>query len=207
MKNASSQRERQVFISYNIADKVTATEIALFLTTESLNVWFDEWKISAGDSIVQQIESGLKDCSHFIILWSCNSSKSKWVRKELQSVLASAISNGYPKIIPIKLDNEPLPTLLADIRYISYHGGVEKDRNEIISAILGHAPSINLIKAVVKKYHELISNSDASNPFGLVACPKCGSDRLKGFSQVDPERDKLYNLIECKECGWNDWTQ
>ena len=80
-----------VFISYNKADKKQASGIAMFLAAENINVWFDQWEISAGDSITEEISSGLKNCSHFFILWSENSSKSNWVRRELHSSLSSAI--------------------------------------------------------------------------------------------------------------------
>src|SRR5437867_13240136 len=111
------------FLSHNSSDKEVAREIAMFLAAENITVWFDEWQISAGDSIVAKIEEGLKDCSHFVILWSQNASTSSWVRRELRSVLARAIETGVPKVIPVRLDATPLPELLADLRYIRFHGG------------------------------------------------------------------------------------
>lgn len=64
------QKTTSVFISHNKADKSIAREIGLFLTSENINVWFDEWNISAGESITEQVNLGLHDCTHFIILWS-----------------------------------------------------------------------------------------------------------------------------------------
>jgi hypothetical protein len=196
-----------VFLSHNKADRDTAREIALFLVAENVNVWFDEWEIAAGDSIVEQINEGLKDASHFIILWSAHSSSSHWVRRELQSTLAQGIAHGRPRVLPIVLDDTPLPRLIADLKYIPYHGGTEEDRRELIRGITGHAPSQNLIKAIVKKYHEVIHDPDARDPFGLVACPQCGSNRLRGSSFTDYARDDLYYILQCEECGWSDWTQ
>jgi hypothetical protein len=194
-----------VFLSYNTKDKNVAGEIALFLAAENINVWFDEWNISAGDSIVEQINKGLRGCTHFLIVWSKNASTSNWVRRELHSILAQAIKDGIPQIIPVVLDDTPLPKLMNDIRYIEYKDGSEKDRNNIINAITGHGASENFIKAIVKKYNELIS--DRNNPLGLKACPRCGSTRLKGGFFTDYERDKVYYYFECKECGWSDWTE
>lgn len=84
-----------------------AREIAMFLAAENINIWFDEWKVSAGDSIVREIQQGLSDCSIFIVIWSKNASKSNWVRKELESILAKGISNDDLKVIPIRLDDTP----------------------------------------------------------------------------------------------------
>lgn len=207
MKNNITMKPTLVFISHNKADKDVAREIALFLTAENINVWFDEWEISAGDSIIQEINTGLRGCTHFIILWSKNALTSNWVRRELQSTLAKAIQTGSPRVLPILLDNTPLPELLSDIRYIEYHGGIEEDRRGIVGAISGYRPSHDFIRAIVKKYHEVIYDPDAKDPFGLVACPKCGSKRLKGSSHTDYEHDEVYYILACEECGWSDWTQ
>jgi len=93
-----------VFISYNKKDKEVANEIAVFLAADGVNVWYDEWEISAGDSIVKEINSGLLGCTHFLIIWSNNSAKSHWVKRELESTLAQAIQSGIPRVIPIVLD-------------------------------------------------------------------------------------------------------
>ncbi len=210
MRDFNRNKSILVFISYNKADKPIAREIALFLAAENINVWYDEWVISAGDSIVEQINKGLYGCTHFVIIWSKKASKSNWVRKELHSILAEAIKSGFPRILPIILDETPLPKLISDIRYIKYHGGLEKDREEIVAAITGDKPSHNFIKAVVKKYHEILydPNADPEHPFaGLTYCPRCGSNKLEGSSATDYEHDETYYSITCKECGWSDWTQ
>lgn len=206
MKDFQKVKSTLVFIIHNKADKDVAREIALFLVAENINVWFDEWEISAGDSIIEQISTGLHGCTHFIILWSKNALKSNWVRKELQSILSKAIQSGSPRILPIILDETPLPELISDICYVKYRGGLEEDRREIVTAITRYRPSHDFIKAIVKKYHEVIYDPDAKDPFGLVACPKCGSDRLKGSMHTDHEHDEIYFILACEECGWSDWT-
>ena len=35
-----------VFISHNKLDKDVARELSLFIISENINVWFDEWEIS-----------------------------------------------------------------------------------------------------------------------------------------------------------------
>lgn len=194
-----------IFISHNKKDKDIAREIALFLVAENINVWFDEWEISAGDSIIEEIEAGLTRASHFIIIWSKNASSSNWVRKELAVTLKKAIETKTPKIIPITLDDTPLPDLINDLKYVRYQNGSEKDRDEIIKSVTGHAPSVNLIKAIVKKYHEVIHDPD--DPLGIAVCPKCGSPDLKKMMYTDYERDENYYIAECTKCNYTDWTQ
>lgn len=196
----------KAFISHNKSDKNIASEIALYLAAENVSVWFDDWEISAGDSIVEEIENGLIGCTHFIILWSKNSATSKWVRRELRSTLTTAIETGNPKVIPICVDDTALPPLLTDIRSLIYEGGTEKDRDEIISAITGGAPSQNFIKAIVKKYNELIYDPKSKDPFGINACPKCGNQPL-ARDQITDEKDNAYFVLACKKCTWSNWSQ
>lgn len=68
----------KVFLSHNKKDKQAAREIAMFLAAEEVSVWFDEWEISAGDSIVGKIDEALSDTTHMLILWSKNASTSNW---------------------------------------------------------------------------------------------------------------------------------
>ncbi len=197
-----------VFVSYNSKDKAAAQQVALFLAAENLNVWFDKWEIQAGDSIIQQVQRGLRSCTHFWILWSTHAARSKWVRRELSAILARAVESGSPKVIPLRLDDTPLPTLLADLKYVKYHGGTERDRYEIARAVTGNHPSTEFIKAIVRKYHELIRAEKAwdRNPFGLNACPECGDRRLALSVWIDPEGEQ-WTRITCSDCGWSDMTQ
>jgi len=195
-----------IFISHNNRDKDIAREIGVFLVAEGVDVWFDEWEIAAGDSITEAINSGLSGATHFAIVWSANASKANWVRRELAAALNRSVTTGAPRIIPIVLDDTPLPELLRDIRYLRYDGGTEKDRSEIVNAVQGRPPSENLIRTIVRKYHEVIK--DEGDPvFGLKACPRCGSTQLTGSSATDYARDEVYYILTCKECDWSDWTQ
>jgi predicted RNA-binding Zn-ribbon protein involved in translation (DUF1610 family) len=200
-------RNYKVFVSYNKKDKEIAADIAVSLEIEDITVWFDEWVTLAGDSIIDKIESGLKGCTHFIIIWSVNSAKSNWVRKELQSALCEAIRIGVPRIIPVILDKTPIPKLLVDLKYIRYKDDQEKDRGEIVKSILEEKPTQNLTKAVIKKYNELVYDIISNSPLPFRVCPLCGSNRLQRSSATDNEHDETYYSVKCKDCGWSDWTQ
>lgn len=196
-----------VFISYNAKDRSSASEIATFLAADNIGVWFDEWKVALGDSLIDEIQAGL-ECSHFIFLISKNISYSKFQKRESQSTLARFIQKGKPKIIPIILDDSEPPALLADLKYLKYEGGTEKDREWILKSVTGELPSQNFIKAIVKKYHEVIKDtSDPRYPLPFKACPECGSIDLERSSYTDYSRDDVYFIISCSECDWQTWSQ
>jgi hypothetical protein len=203
----------QVFISHNKADTATAQEIALFLVTEGVNVWFDEWEISAGESIVGRVNEALETCTALVVLWSQNASRSQWVQRELNSAIARALETASPRVIPVRLDSTPLPALLRDLRYIRFSSGSEEDRRTVIRELLGRSPSDNLIRAVVKKYHELVRSPDRKETLGLRACPKCGSEHLVPDQDVEVDYDyddghvsaspTFIPAVRCLECDWS----
>jgi len=199
--------EPLVFICYSSGDREIASEIATFLAAENINVWFDEWKVSLGDSLTNAVQAGLM-CTHFIVLISKNSEVAKFQKREFQSTLARYIEEGRPKIIPIILDNSEPPKLIADIKYWKYQGGTEKDRKQLVASITGNLPAQNFIRAIVKKYREVvIDTTHKGDPLPYRACPKCGNIKLKRSSIVDYAGDEEYFIIECTECGWSEWSQ
>lgn len=199
---------KTVFVSHNSANKTEAREIGLFLAAEDINVWFDEWKIPYGSSIPKHVNNGLSSCTHFLLIWSKAASKSRWVERELNSVLHKALSDKKPNIIivPVCLDETPLPMIVADKLSITYSKGDEADRYAIIKAITGNAPSKNFIEAIVKKYNEVIYNKN-DDVLGLSACPQCGKDTLDKNSFLDEYQDEMFYIATCKNCNWSDWTQ
>lgn len=200
-------RSPLVFISHNKADKPAARELAIYLTADNVGVWFDEWDIKPGDSIVSEVDAGLRSCSHVLLLWSEHASRSKWVEREASSGIGKALQTGRPRILPVILDDTPVPSLLTDVMYIKYQGGTEDDRRNIINAVTGHAPSDNLIRAIVKKYNEVIIDPDGEGPFNYKACPRCGCSHLQGSSMIDEEHDREYFMLGCTECDWSEHTE
>jgi TIR domain len=194
-------RKTVVFISYNKADKMAANEIGVYLNIEGIKVKFDEWEITAGDSITQWMSKALQDCTHFIVLWSKNSAKSKWVKRELNSVLAKAIQKEDSlKVLPILLDNERLPSLLLDLQHIRYKNEPAEDRKNIIKAVTGQLPQEAYIKAIEKMRKNFLDNT----PYGYI-CPTCGNINLRSETRSDPAAPGgLYEVVFCGICDWED---
>ena len=183
-------KRKGVFLSHNSKDKRIAAEIGLFLAAEGESVWFDAWKIPVGKSITASVSEGLATSSHLLLLWSRNATRSRWVRREVFTALSEEIESGEIAIVPVCLDQTPLPPLLKDLKYLRYEGGTEADRRQIVSAILGRNPSEAFTRAVVKKYMELTRGG----PRGLKACPECGSSALRWSATGFPS---------CTECDFS----
>lgn len=119
---------KTAFISYATADKGIVQDLASRLE-RTMNIWIDEKNISVGDSITEKIDEGLKNTDVVILCLSENSLNSSWVRKEYSYAMHSG-----KKVLPIRLDDYPIPPTLADIKYIRYTGNENACVKEIFES-------------------------------------------------------------------------
>jgi hypothetical protein len=128
--------ERKVFISYNHADKQLAQKIAGDLQEEGLSVWWDEWEIKVGDSIIQKISNGITTSAHLIVLLSPHSTCSAWVQREINSVLMKQLSEEKGiTILPVLLADCEIPILLRDIRWADFRKSYKSGLAELLKAL------------------------------------------------------------------------
>ncbi len=143
-----------IFLSHNYKDKPVVRQVAQ--TLESVygqeNVFYDEWSIQPGDSIIENMNQGLERCRYFFFFVSKNSLASNMVRLEWQAALMK-INSGI-KFIPIRLDKSTMPAILAQTLYIDlFTYGLETSVRQIIDVINGQ----NTYKWV-NKFSNLIAN-------------------------------------------------
>ena len=105
-----------VFISHNKGDKATARLLAAALVETRVNVWFDEWTLRPGDSIVGGIDNGLAQCDVFVLIWSESARQSNWVGTELRAVINRRVRDRTLRIVPVLTDSTPLPVLVAEYK-------------------------------------------------------------------------------------------
>jgi hypothetical protein len=195
----------QVFISYNKKDKTTARLLAMALVQQGSGVWFDEWHIAPGESITGGIENGLHSSNVFVLVWSAQAATSKWVGTEVRVYLRRRVDDDSLRIVPILLDDTALPVLVADYRGFSINDGISLP--DIAAKITGEPPDIEIATMLQRRLNQLCEKHAAEDIFPYMVCPMCASRNLKRTTATDYERDKSYYVIECKDCGWGDWTQ
>jgi hypothetical protein len=119
-----------IFISHRGIDSVLAERLANNLRNAGHDVWLDVWKIEVGTSIVDRINSGLRDASHLILCYSSEGVEAPWISREWQSTLARLLNGHAVKILPVLLTGHQAPAMLADIAYIdlreNWDGGIRR---------------------------------------------------------------------------------
>ncbi len=127
----------KIFISHNYNDKQIIEPIAIKLGTiyGRENVFYDSWSIQPGDGIIDRMNSGLFECDFFFFFVSKNSLQSEMVKLEWQNALLKATRN-MVKLIPVKLDDCLMPSILLQNLYIDIYGkGLEFGFRQIIDVI------------------------------------------------------------------------
>lgn len=114
-----------IFISHSSDDNAITAEIADALTAAGLPVWVDFDGVAPGDSWYDEIETRIRDCPVFLLVWSHAARRSRWVRKEM----LSAIEQNKPLRV-VRVDDEPLGLAIVDVQHIDLtadqDGGIRK---------------------------------------------------------------------------------
>ena len=192
----------KVFVSYNSADAEYCRKLAAAIAVTGAEVWFDQWTVRPGDSICSAVENGLANFDIFALVWSKSAASSRWVKSEMETALHRWLDGDSCLLVPICLDETPIPSLLKRVKYID-----GKDHNQIRVAkeLLGIESDIAYRLAVQEFIEE--AGLDFHEFFGvgvLVCCPRCGAalDKIQGWDQIDWKSDKHYVGAECTGCGW-----
>jgi len=74
------------------------------LTRRLIKVWYDEFSLKIGDSLVNKIDEGLKSCKYGIVIISKNFlNRKKWTNREWRSLVTREIDEEKNIILPIWL--------------------------------------------------------------------------------------------------------
>jgi hypothetical protein len=110
----------RVFISYTHTDREFAARLAVDLTRAAVNVWYDQWEVAPGDSIVEKINNALRWNDYLVIVLSPEAIQSRWVAREINSSLLQSLEGRSVTLIPVLKEQCVLPVLIADLHYADF---------------------------------------------------------------------------------------
>lgn len=105
-----------IFISYSLQDAQRSEQVARSLEEIGLKPWLARREVRPGESFVERIDDALTDASYVVLLVSRASMASSWVKKEWMSALARK----EVTLVPVRLDETPLPALLSDVLAVDF---------------------------------------------------------------------------------------
>lgn len=121
----------RVFISYSHVDAHIASLIADALRRSGVEVWIYDTQIALGDEIVNKVEHALDTADFILVLLSRASICSAWVRREVASRLMTDLAEGRDTIIPVLIDDVPVPSLLKSVRWADFRSSIQEGLNQL----------------------------------------------------------------------------
>ena len=125
------------FISHASEDKETvARPLTNSLVASGFKVWFDEYQLSAGDSLRDKIDAGLADSKYGILVLSPSFFAKGWPKAELDGLFSLQLA-GRSKIIPVlhSLSHDQLLTyspMLAGRMYLTTADGIVQVADKLV---------------------------------------------------------------------------
>lgn len=186
--NSHSGRNKQVFLSYAMDDKPVARRLAEGLRAAGLRVWFDEWELAVGDSIVPRIEQAVATSDLLLVLLSPRSVESKWVQKELSSFLARELKDRAITLIPALIEECEIPPVLADRQFLDLRKDFDKGLEQLISQLRA-VPDIDFSRLDGRSFEKLVGDLLLELGFSIKKTPltrDSGFDFIASFPSRDP---------------------
>jgi TIR domain len=124
-----------VFISHRKKDDAPAEKLAAAIRAAGHQVWFDEWEIGIGDSVVEKMNEGLEGSAYLILGYSDVGVGTPWISREWYSALARQMNGVGVKILPAVLTGGGSSAILADIKYANLTKDWDDGVRQLLKAI------------------------------------------------------------------------
>jgi len=204
-----------VFLCHTASDKPFVARLAADLKRASVEVWYDNWEIRPGDSIIEKVSDGLSNNDYLAIVLSPASVESRWVKREINASLMRNLSAQSIKLLPLLFIPCEIPSLIADLRYVDFTESYEQgfidlqialgllnpipaysSRPASIVSVVDRAPSdsalTTLFPATFSDYPQcLLTESLADLAIIVGSTPREKSDESKLFGESTLELDVL----------------
>ena len=119
-----------VFLSYSSKDWGIIQPLAERLRADGIRVWLDSWEIKPGDSIPAKIDQGLEQSRLLLFCMSKNVFSTDWPRFESNTFRFRDPLNNDRRFIPLRLDDAPIKSSLAQFFYVDWRKGRRNNEEE-----------------------------------------------------------------------------
>jgi len=127
---------KKVFLSHSTKDRHFVERLAQDLDSRGISVWFSEWEIKVGDSLNDRINTAISESGYLAVILSENSVNSAWVKKELNAALEEELSRRSVFVLPILIDECPIPVLLKDKLYADFRSNYSDGLRTLLRRLL-----------------------------------------------------------------------
>jgi len=130
-----------VFICHASEDKEAFVRpLAKELVKRHIEVWYDEFSLTVGDSLREAVDKGLSQSRFGIVVLSPHFFRKRWPKRELNGLVAREMSEGDPVILPVWHEVTHSDVLrysppLADVKAVETRKGVRYVCGELLKRL------------------------------------------------------------------------
>ncbi len=188
-----------VFICHASEDKKdVALPLATRLAKTGIEVWYDEFTLSLGDSLRRKIDQGLAQSRYGVVILSPNFFAKKWPQYELDGLVAKEM-NADKVILPVwhnvdrkEVEKYSLP--LADRLAISTEKGLGVIIAEIIRAIQPTSPE-SKYEELCKLITEIDEEAERNKPTPRLEDAQIASDLVRLMVRCKQVGREIYSSV------------
>lgn len=93
----------KIFISHASEDKASfVRDLAEALRNRNIDVWYDEYVLTIGDSLREKIDEGLATCDYGVLVLSEAFFLKQWPKEEVNGLFARSIHSKRKLLLPIR---------------------------------------------------------------------------------------------------------
>lgn len=107
-----------IFCCHSSSDKDIVAPIADTLTGKNHTVFYDEWSLMPGDSLVEKIPEAISQSGVFVLFLSKAALNSNWCKRELSIAVSQMIKSSTMRIIAFRIEAIDPPLIIDDLVYI-----------------------------------------------------------------------------------------
>jgi len=125
----------RIFISYSRYDKGIVDVIIKWLRQSGYEVFDQDFDLKMGDNISSRIEKDASNADAWVAVVSSSSLKSKRVLQEFSLLAMTELSNEERKIVPIVIDDSPIPSYLSSYLRVDLSKDLMSGMHELLQAL------------------------------------------------------------------------
>lgn len=110
----------RIFLSYSKYDLKFAESVSTRLKDDGHEVFDEKTSLKPGDNWLEKIHSSLSESEVILIVYSKPAQRSRWVQRELESIMLNDISNEEKKIITLSVDGAIPPGYLMNYQNVAF---------------------------------------------------------------------------------------
>jgi hypothetical protein len=119
-----------IFLSHSSKDKIDALQLARIANFCGIDVWLDDWELSIGSNISDELSKALNNSRYVAILLTDNYNKTVWTKREYQEALAREEKEKRNVLLPILTGSSEMPPFMGDRKFIDmrydYYAGIAR---------------------------------------------------------------------------------